>query len=80
SFVLLVLLVETGSLYARGIRELSSSNHALREAEGLQRQLAKILEQRVEESGRQLDAETAERQRIRERLIETQKREAVGRL
>ncbi|MFX8883337.1 hypothetical protein ABTM86_19090, partial [Acinetobacter baumannii] len=25
SFVLLVLLVETGSLYARGIRELSSS-------------------------------------------------------
>ncbi|MGQ3072324.1 MAG: MASE4 domain-containing protein [Ferrovibrionaceae bacterium] len=80
SFVLVVLLVETATLYARAVRDLSLSNQALREAEGQQRHLARDLEQRVEESGRQLDAETAERRRIQERLIETQKREAVGRL
>ncbi len=80
SFVLLVLLLETRSLYARAIRELSLSNQALREAEHRQRLLAERLERRVAESDRQLDAETAERHRIQETLLESQKREVVGQL
>ncbi len=80
SFVLLVLLLETRALHARAIRELHRSNQSLRAAEERQRHLAETLELRVQERGRQLEAETTERQRIKETLLESQKREAVGRL
>ncbi len=94
SFVLLVLLLETRTLYAKLARsiegeriaaerralELKEANRALHESEERLRQLNESLERRVAERSHQLEAEIAERERTQEALRETQKLEAIGRM
>jgi signal transduction histidine kinase/ActR/RegA family two-component response regulator len=94
SFVLLVLLLETRALYARLARSLAAErnlaetradeaealNRALQQSEERLKQLNETLEARVIERTQRLEAEVAEREKTQERLRETQKVEAVGRL
>ncbi len=94
SFVLVVLLLQTFTLYVRLIRQLmaehaeserragvlDASNTALRGSEEQLRQLNDTLEQRVRERSRQLEAETAAREHAQDTLREAQKRDAIGRL
>jgi len=87
SFVLLVLLVETRTLFSRLARsldrragELREANDALRQGEERLKQLNETLEQRVAERTRQIEAQAQEREHIREIMLESQKLEAVGQM
>ena len=73
SFVLVVLLLETRALYARLAQSLEAERTILQDAN-------QILEQRVAERSRQLEAEIAEREKAQETLREAQKLEAIGRM
>jgi signal transduction histidine kinase/ActR/RegA family two-component response regulator len=73
SFVLIVLLLETRALYARLAQSLEAERVILQNANH-------ILEQRVAERSRQLEAEIAEREKAQESLREAQKLEAIGRM
>ncbi|PJI44488.1 MASE4 domain-containing protein [Ferrovibrio sp.] len=80
STVLMVLLLETRSLYARYVGDLQTANHALRDSENQLKQLNDTLEQRIAERSRQLEAEIAGREELQSALREAQKMEAVGRM
>jgi signal transduction histidine kinase/CheY-like chemotaxis protein len=73
SFVLVVLLLETRALYARLAQSLEAERTILQQAN-------EVLEQRVAERSRQLEAEIAEREKAQETLREAQKLEAIGRM
>ena len=73
SFVLAVLLLETRALYARLAQSLEAERVMLQQAN-------QILEERVAERSRQLEAEIAEREKAQETLREAQKLEAIGRM
>ena len=73
SFVLIVLLLETRALYARLAQSLEAERAILQNAN-------QVLEQRVAERSRQLEAEIAEREKAQETLREAQKLEAIGRM
>jgi len=73
SFVLLVLLLETRALYARLAQSLEAERTILQNAN-------QVLEQRVAERSRQLEAEIAEREKAQEISREAQKLEAIGRM
>jgi signal transduction histidine kinase/ActR/RegA family two-component response regulator len=73
SIVLLVLLLETRALYARLAQSLEAERVILQNAN-------QVLEERVAERSRQLEAEIAEREKAQESLRETQKLEAIGRM
>ena len=73
SFVLIVLLLETRALYARLAQSLEAERVILQNANH-------ILEQRVAERSRQLEAEIVEREKAQETLREAQKLEAIGRM
>lgn len=72
-FVLVVLLLETRALYARLAQSLEAERLVLRDAN-------LVLEERVRERTRQLEAEIAERERVQEHLRDIQKLEAIGRM
>jgi signal transduction histidine kinase/CheY-like chemotaxis protein len=87
SFILLVLLLETRALFSRLARSLerqraeaTSRADELRRSEDALRRLNETLEQRVAERSQQLEAQSAERDRIRETLRESQKLEAIGQM
>lgn len=94
SFVLIVLLLEARTLYARLVRlsdgeraeaqqraaALAQANQALRQSEARLNQLNETLEQRIAERTAALTAETTARERAQEALRETQKLEAIGRI
>jgi signal transduction histidine kinase/ActR/RegA family two-component response regulator len=94
SFILLVLLLETRSLFSRLARsleveraqadrragELAVANTLLHRSETDLLQLNETLEQRVAERSRQLEAEIVERERIHETMRESQKLEAIGQM
>jgi signal transduction histidine kinase/CheY-like chemotaxis protein len=71
--VLLVLLLETRALYARLAQSLDAERVILQDAN-------QVLEERVAERSRQLEAEIAERHKAEETLREAQKLEAIGRM
>ena len=73
SIVLLVLLLETRALYARLAQSLEAERTILQNAN-------QVLEQRVAERSRQLEAEIAEREKAQDTLREAQKLEAIGRM
>ena len=73
SLVLVVLLLETRALYARLAQSLEAERVILQDAN-------QVLEQRVAERSRQLEAEIAEREKAQETLREAQKLEAIGRM
>jgi len=73
SVVLVVLLLETRALYARLAQSLEAERTILQSAN-------EMLERRVAERSRQLEAEIAERERAQETLREAQKLEAIGRM
>jgi signal transduction histidine kinase/CheY-like chemotaxis protein len=73
SFVLVVLLLETRALYARLAQSLEAERVILQNAN-------QVLEDRVAERSRQLEAEIAEREKAQETLREAQKLEAIGRM
>jgi signal transduction histidine kinase/ActR/RegA family two-component response regulator len=73
SLVLVVLLLETRALYARLAQSLEAERIILQNANH-------ILEQRVAERSRQLEAEIVEREKAQETLREAQKLEAIGRM
>ena len=73
SFVLAVLLLETRALYARLAQSLEAERVILQNAN-------QVLEDRVAERSRQLEAEIAEREKAQETLREAQKLEAIGRM
>jgi signal transduction histidine kinase/CheY-like chemotaxis protein len=94
SFILMVLLIETRTLFSRlahslerqrgdAIRraeELADAMFALRRTDTELRRLNETLEQRVAERTAALEAEVVERERIRETMRETQKLEALGQM
>ena len=73
SVVLAVLLLETRALYARLAQSLEAERTILQHAN-------EMLERRVAERSRQLEAEIAEREKAQKTLREAQKLEAVGRM
>ena len=73
SFVLVVLLLETRALNARLAQSLEAERVILQNAN-------QVLEERVAERSRQLEAEIAEREKAQETLREAQKLEAIGRM
>ena len=73
TIVLVVLLLETRALYARLAQSLAAERTILQDAN-------RLLEERVAERSRQLEAETAEREKAQESLREAQKLEAIGRM
>jgi len=87
SFVLMVLLVETRTLYARLARSLETERQVaerragdLQKSEETLRLLNETLESRVAERTHRLEAEILEREKAQNALRETQKLEAVGRM
>lgn len=80
SIVLMVLLLETRSLYARCMTDMQTANRVLRLSEAKLKELNDTLEQRVAERSRQLEAEIAGREKLQVTLREAQKLEAVGRM
>src|SRR5512138_2438612 len=73
SVVLVVLLLETRALYVRLAQSLEAQRTMLQNAN-------EMLERRVIERSRQLEAETAEREKAQQALREAQKLEAIGRM
>jgi signal transduction histidine kinase/CheY-like chemotaxis protein len=73
SVVLLVLLLETRALYARLAQSLEAERVMLQNAN-------EVLEERIAERSRRLEAEIAEREKAQETLREAQKLEAIGRM
>jgi signal transduction histidine kinase len=71
--VLVVLLLETRALYARLAQSLEAQRAMLQNAN-------ELLERRVAERSRQLEAETAEREKVQQALRDAQKLEAIGRM
>ena len=80
SFVLMVLLLETRTLYAHLAHSLAFEREAAEERATLLRESNERLEARVAERSRQLEAEIVERERAQDKLRESQKLEAIGQL
>jgi signal transduction histidine kinase/CheY-like chemotaxis protein len=80
SFVLLVLLLETRALYVRLARALEFEREAAELRAADLKALNQMLEARVAERTKALEAEIAERERAQAVAREAQKLEAIGRL
>jgi signal transduction histidine kinase/CheY-like chemotaxis protein len=80
SVVLIVIVLETRTLYARLATTLAEARDAADRRAAELAQMNATLEQRVAERTRALEAEIAERERAQEAMRESQKMEVIGRM